>query len=130
MLKQAPVLFLLSIGGAPSGQVLVGGAPVAGAESEVVIDKEVLETRDSDTDLVRLAPGRTSYRVFITASALVPAIEAACLPGALNPYVELMVEDGRSFSRCLVESSHTANHYSRLGRRRETRYGLRCEGVI
>jgi hypothetical protein len=118
-------LFSGQVGG--TGPLRIGGAPVMQAESEVVISKEVVEVPGEESETVRLLPGRSVYRLFIDSPRLIPVVEAASLSGAPNPYLEVMVEDGRSFSRCLLESSHTCNGYSQKARERRTRYGLRCE---
>jgi hypothetical protein len=118
-------LFSDQVGG--TGPLRIGGAPLMEAESEVVIAKEVVEVPGEESETVRLLPGHTVYRLFIDSPRLIPAVEAAALSGAPNPYVDVMVEDGRSFSRCLLESSYTWNGYSRQARERRTRYGLRCE---
>ncbi len=110
------------------GPVLVNGNPVPKAKTEVNIEKEVIEFREGGTGDTRLIPGRVKYRVCIESPGLVPAIEAACAPDAQNPYLEVGIEDGRAFSRCLVESSKTFNRRADHGSKRITGYCLRCEG--
>jgi len=112
-MKFLSLLTLIIMAGLPTnaiaGPVLVEGQPVEGACSEVSIEKQVTEFREGSSDVVRLIPGPATYRVCVESRNLVPAIEAACAPDSADPFVDIVVEDGRSFVRCLVESSKTGN---------------------
>jgi hypothetical protein len=100
------------------GTVLVNGNVVPKAKSAVEIQKEVREFREGGGGGTRLLPGEVEYRVCIESPALIPVIEAACAPEAPNPYLDVTVEDGRSFTRCLVESSSTSNQHTARGWKR------------
>lgn len=132
----APLLAMLIIAGPPfrpaAPPVLIEGQRVEGAFSEVSIEKQVLEFRDGTTNTVQLIPGPATYRVCVESRNLIRAVEAACAPGSDDPYLDIVVEDGRSFVKCLVESSNTVNQPARCdcpARKPGTRYCFRCEGV-
>jgi hypothetical protein len=112
--------------------VLIDGQQIPKASSDVSIEKEVIELRDGGSDIVQVIPGPVTYRVCIEASELISAIGAACAPNADDPFLDIVVEDGRSFARCLVESSRTGKHEthgSGKAMKRRSRYCLRCEGT-
>jgi hypothetical protein len=92
---------------AMAGTVAIDGQAVKDASSEVRIEKEVLEFREGGSNVVQLIPGLATYRVCVQSRLLIPAVEAACAPGSSDPFVDVTVEDGREFVRCLVESSNT-----------------------
>jgi len=140
--------------GALAGPVLIDGQPVPDASSEVSIEKEVLEFREGGSNVVQLIPGLATYRVCVQSRQLIPAVEAACAPGSTDPFVDVTVEDGRTFLQCLIESSNTMAPVALLdgGRKPDkppwfsplkpvcheccdptskpgTRYCFRCEGV-
>jgi hypothetical protein len=141
---------------AMAGPVAIDGQAVPDASSEVSIEKQVTEYRDGTSNSVQLVPGPATYRVCLQSCQLIPAVEAACAPGSDDPFVDVTVEDGRMFVRCLIESSNTkapsvgkACGSSRIGApsriiepprplcpeccegtaRPGTRYCFRCEGV-
>jgi hypothetical protein len=113
---------------AAAGQVLVNGTPVPRGNSRVDIEQTVIEFREGGGDEVRLLPGPIAYRLCIVSPHLIPAVEAAYAPGTQNPFLEVVVEDGRAFGRCLVESSRTFPRHPPRGSTSTTDYCLRCEG--
>jgi hypothetical protein len=92
---------------AMAGPVLIDQHAVPDASSEVSIEKQVIEYRDGTSNGVQLVPGPATYRVCLQSCQLIPAVEAACAPGSDDTFVDVTVEDGRTFVRCLVESSNT-----------------------
>jgi len=125
----ATLAVLLAIGGAPSwanaAGVTIDDTTIAHATSTMSNSIEITEYREgTDNGCPRLLAGCKRYAVCILSPAPIAVLDAEFPQSATATRFSVGVEDGREFSRCLLNTLNTADDAKRA-----YTYCFKCEDV-
>jgi len=119
---------------AAAGQVLVNGMPLPRALASIDASIDVTEFRDgNDPTIVRLIAGSKRYGVCVLTPDPVGVFDAELPVADSADHFAIVVEDGREFSSCLMQSLNMVERPQGRMRNSEPfqayKYCLRCENV-